>query len=313
MNKRIFKIIPVLLAATLILNISITAFAAKLKVGSVKGLPEKLVVLDDRGKSVSENGEYFFEVENMNAGEVYTKHIQIMNLREDASYRIYFNAQPLTQTGEINLEEECKCNIYLNDKMIYYGKITGEGTPDMTDEPLILGLYEPGDSRVLRVDVKWVPANHGGQIDNGARIVDKSGVSIVREKSGKDHIEGETTFKWIFTAIVEDTKERTSEDEPSEVSDPDKPSIPDTSDDSEPDTTSKVSGPVTSEPSGPPSGNPSVSPPQRNPGSNNIIDFVQTGDTIAIVAIIFVSVAMMLIIVLTIGKRKKESEKKNKE
>ncbi len=296
MHKRIYKIIPMLLATALVFSINITAFAAKLKVGSVAGLPEKLVVLDDKGNSVSENGEYFFEVENMKANELYTKHIQIMNLREDASYHIYFNAQPLTNRGEIDLENECRVNIYLNDTMIYYGKVTGEGTPDMRDVPLNLGLYEPGDSRVMTVDVRWVPANHGGMIDQGARVVDHNGTSIVREKSGIDHIEGETTFKWIFTAVVEESG-HTSQDEPSPVSDPDLPSNPHVS---TPDGPAVVSRSVSN-------------PPRRNTGGNNIIDFVQTGDAVTFIAIGVVAVAMVFMIILTIGKKKKiEKEKQNK-
>jgi len=271
MVKRIHKLIPMLIAAVLIFNVSITAFAAKLKVGSVKGLPEKLVVLDDKGRSVSENGEYFFEVEDMKPQEVYSKNIQIMNLREDASYRIYFNAQPLTKSGEIDLEEECKCNIYMNDRMIYYGKITGEGTPDMRDTPLNLGLYEPGDSRVLTVEIRWNPADHGGLIDNGAKVVDRNGTSVVREKSGVDHIEGDTTFKWIFTAIVEDAK-RDNDTDPSIFSDPDDPHGGDDSD--------------------------------------NIIDFVKTGDTVAIIAIGLVVVATVFMIFLTVGKKKRIQQEK---
>lgn len=271
MVKRIHKLIPMLIAAVLIFNVSITAFAAKLKVGSVKGLPEKLVVLDDKGRSVSENGEYFFEVEDMKPQEVYSKNIQIMNLREDASYRIYFNAQPLTKSGEIDLEEECKCNIYMNDRMIYYGKITGEGTPDMRDTPLNLGLYEPGDSRVLTVEIRWNPADHGGLIDNGAKVVDRNGTSVVREKSGVDHIEGDTTFKWIFTAIVEEAK-RESDTDPSIVSDPDDP--------------------------------------HGGDDSYNIIDFVKTGDTVAIIAIGLVVVATVFMIFLTVGKKKKIQQEK---
>ena len=162
MKLRFNKILSVLFAAAFLSAQWIPVNADKLAVGSVEGLPEKLVVLDDKGNSVSDNGEYFFQVENMKAGETYTKKIQIMNLREDATYAIYFNAQPLTKSGEIDLEEECKCNIYMNDKTVYYGKITGEGTPDMRDTPLNLGLYEPGDSRVLTVEIRWNPADHGG-------------------------------------------------------------------------------------------------------------------------------------------------------
>ena len=204
MKRRTYKLISVLMAAVLLSGTSITAYAAKLKAGSVKGLPERLVVLDDDGNSVSESGEYFFVVEGMQEGEVYSKSIQIMNLREDASYDIYFNAQPIESSGEIDLENECICNIYLDDKQVYSGKVTGEGSPDIRDDPLHLGFYDPGDNRVMKVEITWNAADHGGLIDNGARMYDSSGMTVLREASGKKEIYGETIFKWIFYAEVKE-------------------------------------------------------------------------------------------------------------
>jgi hypothetical protein len=203
MVKRANKLIAVLLAAVLLIcTASLTALADELRAGTVAGLPEKLVVLDDKGNSVSENGEYFFEVEDMVPGEKYTKNIQIMNLREDAGYKIYFNAQPMSKYGDIDLENECELKLYLDDRLVYSGKVTGEGAPDVRDEPLSLGKYGPGESRVLRAEIVWhATFSEGGAIDEGHRVYDFNGVKVVRPKTGKTHIEGEVIFKWIFTAV----------------------------------------------------------------------------------------------------------------
>ena len=197
------KLIAILLAAVLLMSMSVTAaYADELRAGTVAGLPEKLVVLDDNGNSVSENGEYFFEVQDMTPGENYVKNIQIMNLREDASYHIYFNAQPMAKYGDIDLEEECVLTLYLDERVVYQGKVTGDGVPDVRDEPLDLGKYGPGESRVLRAEIVWnATFSQGGAIDEGHRIYDFNGVKVVREKTGKTHIEGEVIFKWIFTAV----------------------------------------------------------------------------------------------------------------
>lgn len=197
------KLIAVMLAAVLLMSMCVTAaYADELRAGTVAGLPEKLVVLDDNGNSVSENGEYFFEVQDMTPGENYVKNIQIMNLREDASYHIYFNAQPMSKYGEIDLENECVVTLYLDERVVYQGKVTGEGIPDVRNEPLDLGRYGPGQSRVLRAEIVWnASGNYGGAVDEGHRIYDFNGVKVVREKSGKTHIEGEVIFKWIFTAV----------------------------------------------------------------------------------------------------------------
>ena len=72
-----------------------SAFAeVTLPEGAVKGLPEKLTAMDSSGKPVdSATGEYFFLAENILPGEVYTKKVQIMNLREDKAYHVYFYIQ----------------------------------------------------------------------------------------------------------------------------------------------------------------------------------------------------------------------------
>ncbi|MBR2176551.1 MAG: hypothetical protein IJ861_06380 [Clostridia bacterium] len=290
MTKRTYKLISVIFAAALIFCMNVTAFAAELSSGSVQGLPEKLVVLDDKGQSVSENGEYYFQVENMQVGETYTKKIQLMNLREDADYRITFRAQPLTKSGEIDLENECSCEIFLDDKMVYGGKVTGEGTPDIRDNALDLGLYRPGESHVLKVNVKWNGTSAGGFIDNGQRVITNSGIEITRERSGQTEIAGETTFKWIFYAQVEDAHGDGSEiTTVSEQSDPP----------SEPGSGTEKSYPDISDYSGSSELTPNSS------GGNGILDFVQTGDVVAWAAIIIIMAATLLLCLLLIGKRKK--------
>jgi len=203
MPKTVKKLIAVLLAAVSVLCTGLSVSADELSPATVAGLPDKLVVLDDKGRSISANNEYCFEVENMTVGEVYKKNIQIMNLREDASYNVYFNAEPISKFGDIDLEEECEMKLFLDNELIYQGKVTGEGTPDVRTDPLDLGRYSPGKSRVLRAEIVWHDSGKNGyDIDNGYRIYDSNGVKIVRSAQGKTHIEGVVLFKWIFSASV---------------------------------------------------------------------------------------------------------------
>lgn len=178
------------LLAGLLLFCSISPAAAKTELpdGAVAGLPERLAITDSEGNSVnSANGEYFFCVENMTPGEVYTKNLQVMNLREDKAYHIYFYAAPVGQEGEINLEEECTAVFAMNGQTLYEGKVTGEGTPDMRSEPLDLGYYEPGQSAILQCSVVW----------NG-------GTEALKEGGGDGQISGEVAFRWIFHAVVDE-------------------------------------------------------------------------------------------------------------
>ena len=63
-----------------------------------------------------------------------------MNLREDAGYKIYFNAQPMSKYGDIDLEEECELTLYLDERVVYKGKVTGEGVPDVRVSVLTLAF-----------------------------------------------------------------------------------------------------------------------------------------------------------------------------
>lgn len=288
MKKYRVGLFSILISAVLLLIMSFPVYADELQVGSVKGLPEKLVVLDDNGQSVSENGEYFFRVDDMVAGETYTKKIQIMNLREDATYRITFRAQPIESTGDFDLDAECDCNIYLDNKLVYYGRVSGDGMPDIRERAISLGMYKPGESHVMRVDVRWRGTDTGKFFDNGAKIVSTSGTSVVREPSGESHIHGETLFKWIFYAEVR------GNDEPIEV-------------------VSEVTKPGDNNTDGGTSDTDTSTPSHDFSGSNgnsNMSDVINTGDTIVIIAIIVVALAMLMLVVLVFGKNKKK--KKNK-
>lgn len=174
--------------------------------GTVAGLPEKLVVMDSDGNSASsDTGEYFFYVENMAANESYSKNIQIMNLREDKAYHVYFYVEPVDKNGEIDLEEECDVVISLDGEQIYAGNVSGKGNVDLTKTPADLGVYQPGGSKNLNCSITWNGTDAGGYIDYGEKMVDKDGTAVVREGSGQENIYGEVTFKWIFYAVVDES------------------------------------------------------------------------------------------------------------
>lgn len=206
MNRIMKNMILVLCTAVLLFCSSVSAFAeVELPDGTVAGLPEKLTVMDEEGNAVdSENGEYFFVVENMVPGEVYSKNIQIMNLREDKAYHIYFYALPIDKRGEIDLENECSARITLEGEEVYEGPVTGKGSVDMTQTPIDLGLYIPGQSRTLNCSVSWDAENAGGFIDYGHKLIDENGTTIIREGSGYHSIYGEVRFQWIFYAVVDE-------------------------------------------------------------------------------------------------------------
>lgn len=111
------------LAAALLLFTQSIAVSAQtfLPSGSVKGLPEQIMAIDENGNSVnSETGEYFYQVDNLEPGMEYIKNIEIANYRGDAAYHIYFLSEIISKEGEIDLEKEIDLTYYLDGEPIYH-------------------------------------------------------------------------------------------------------------------------------------------------------------------------------------------------
>ena len=183
---------------------SMTAFAeVVLPEGAVKGLPERLAALDSEGTPVnSETGEYFFHVENMQYGETYSKDVQLMNLREDETYNIYFYVEPLYKDGEIDFEEGCQCTFYLDGNEFYRGDVNGKGNIDLSSTYYNTGRYAPGDSHILRAEVVWNDIDVIKNVSNGHKLVDKDGTHVLTGPDDSGYAEGEIEFKWVFFASV---------------------------------------------------------------------------------------------------------------
>lgn len=204
---RVKAFVAALCSSFLLFASSVQASAAvQLPDGAVKGLPSDLTAMDSEGNVVSSStGEYFFHVEDMTYGETYTKDVQIMNLREDKAYHIYFYVEPVSKNGEIDLEEEVDCTMRLDGAQFFKGNVNGKGNIDLTQEIQDLGYYKPGDSHTLSCSVVWSGLDEDMQhIDEGERLVTDQGITIVRDKNGDRHVEGEIIFKWIFYAAVDE-------------------------------------------------------------------------------------------------------------
>jgi hypothetical protein len=162
----------------------------KLPDGSVQGLPQNIIVMDENGYSPEENGELYIYIPNMLPGEVYTKDVTISNMRDDAVYSIFMKATPNYNGGEVDLLNETECKLYLDDKLIYQGLVNGDGTPNMQDDGIDLGgIYQSGESRKLHAEFVW------NITDETQDFVDKYNDEL------KDY-HGIVSFHWIFYGEV---------------------------------------------------------------------------------------------------------------
>ena len=137
----------------------------------------------------------------------YTKNIEIMNLREDKAYHIYFYAEPIGWSGDFNLEDGCTAVFTLDGEEVFTGSVSGlssDGTVNLADEPIDLGLYEPNDSATLSVSITWTGDTADYFKNYGTRLVSSDGVEILEAESGDNYIEGKVWFRWIFYAAVDE-------------------------------------------------------------------------------------------------------------
>jgi hypothetical protein len=176
------------LIALMLFSVNVCA-ETKLPDGSVQGLPQNIIVMDDEGHS-PEDGELYIYLPNMLPGEKYTKDVTISNVRDDAVYSIFMKATPNYNGGDVDLLNETECKLYLDDKLIYQGLVNGDGTPNMQDEGIDLGgVYQSGETRTLHAEFVW------NITDETQDFVDKYNDEL------KDYY-GIVSFNWIFYAQV---------------------------------------------------------------------------------------------------------------
>lgn len=182
--KKLLRMITAAAVSLLsVMSIGLSANAVILENGSVKGIPEGLYVMDEDGKSISQNGEYCVDISKMRSGETYTKVLSIQNLI-DTPYTLTMSAAPISSEGNLDLEEYTNIKLYLDGELIYDGKVTGEGSVNMQNSPIDLGEVVSGQSKELKAEIKW----------NGDGL---------KEIEGQEYL-GRVDFKWIFEASIKE-------------------------------------------------------------------------------------------------------------
>lgn len=175
------KLFILILMAVTAFNFNVYGYT--LPDGSVQGLPQNLIVMDENGHS-PDNGELFIHIENMIPFEVYEKDITLMNARNDAVYSIYMTATPNYSIGDIDLLGETVCRLWLDDELIYTGLVNGDGTPNMQENALDLGgVLKRGESRNLHAEFIWY-------------------AGLNEENDNDNSYYGEVSFHWTFFASV---------------------------------------------------------------------------------------------------------------
>ena len=138
-------------------------------------LPDSFLIGDQNGVQVGVDGTYYIEADVM-PGDVITKKLTIQNLdrgrpESDIPYVLSMLAEPLDETGPLKLLDEVHMEFKLDGKEIYSGLARGNAAGnDITQRPLVLGEYKPGDQKVLEIKFTVNPSMQVGSTQSVAHF-----------------------------------------------------------------------------------------------------------------------------------------------
>jgi len=149
-------------------------------------LPEGFLIGDQDGIKVDGDGHYYIDLRGLLPGDEFRKTLTIQNLSQNDNtpegkvpYTLVMSAEPVMTEGPIDLLDKVHLTMKLEGEVVYEGPTRGDGSPDMTDTPLPLGVYAIGDQKSLEITFK-VAAD----------------MEIHEERSQAD-------FRWLFYAYRE--------------------------------------------------------------------------------------------------------------
>jgi hypothetical protein len=186
--NRIYKL---LLSAWCVCLITTVFSGAAVSAGAVSGvsqaaqtnLPAGILIGDQDGIYADAHGIYYIDARSLKPGDVIRKTLTLQNLEQNdktpegkTPYTLTMTAEPLWNKGPIDLLDSVALNLTLDGKTVYQGPCRGDGTPNMIQKALDLGVYKVGDRHMLEITLTVDPA-----------------MPIFEEKSEAD-------FKWHFYA-----------------------------------------------------------------------------------------------------------------
>lgn len=143
-------------------------------------LPPGLVIGDSDGFSITSEGAYFIELENVMPGDSFTKDISIRNVSMKEGFELTLLAKKGTGSGPIDFTKVVDVVLVQDDKTLYDGGLLGNESIDWTKSPLVLGYYTSGAESNLTVTF------------------------TVSSQLGKDDykLPSDYKFQWVFSATA---------------------------------------------------------------------------------------------------------------
>lgn len=116
-------------------------------------LPPGMVIGDDQGIKIEDDGEYLVDVRDVMPGKAWSMKITITNLERDIPYHLTMRvSKPTLIQGTLDLSEAIQMRLVYDGEVIYSGPLSGDnGKINLQDvaSPVDLGTFKSGDTRML--------------------------------------------------------------------------------------------------------------------------------------------------------------------
>lgn len=112
-------------------------------------LPKGLIVGDDKGIQVGDDGKYFVEHTDIRPGLTFTKEITISNYAKEGAYTLRMDMKKRQTSGDLDLLTAMTLTLRINQTVIYEGDLAGTPSHSKYTLPLALGTYATGETGQL--------------------------------------------------------------------------------------------------------------------------------------------------------------------
>jgi hypothetical protein len=160
MEGRCMKDMKKAISSVLCLLLALVVFSGTTAAASVAptttNLPGGILIGDQEGIHADKHGYYYIDARNLHPGDVIHKVVTVQNLEGNdltpegkIPYTMSMTSEPLFSLGPVDLLDATHLTIKLDGKIIYDGTCRGNGTPNMLETALPLGVYALGDRHSL--------------------------------------------------------------------------------------------------------------------------------------------------------------------
>ncbi|MGM0110198.1 hypothetical protein [Enterococcus sp. DIV0187] len=113
-------------------------------------LPDGFLVGDENGISISKDGGYFFNLDDLQPGDTFKRKLIIRNFRDEA-YDLKLVIQPKSKSGKIDLIENMSMRILSEEQEVFQGNLS---TNKNGNKEVPFGLVSPRSEKIVTINLR---------------------------------------------------------------------------------------------------------------------------------------------------------------